>query len=256
LDRRRCTVRVSPEDEALMAALLADARKINPRSAQWELAADPGLEPGGLIVESDSALIDNSREARRAVVDDVLRGLTLPPLPPLPLGTPGTPGTPGPPEPEDGDAPSARAGKREEAFEPDGTEEEFSPVEEEAAMPAAPPDADPPRPFAEADAPEETEALSPEDAAPGEETLSPEGASGHPPEEDPGLAARLEASRMVSEFLGSPLPAPASDAGPSGGRLPENVADELLADMGFGAGISPASPASPPNRPDGNGHGL
>lgn len=78
LDRRNFTVRVNPVDAALVTDMLADAHRASPRVDNWELATDPLLEPGSLIVESESGLVNNSREARISVVDEVLEHLTLP----------------------------------------------------------------------------------------------------------------------------------------------------------------------------------
>ncbi len=78
LDRRRLIVRVNPVDAALVTDMLADAKRGGPRADNWELTVDPELEPGSLVVESESGLVNNSRGVRRSVVDEVLEHLTLP----------------------------------------------------------------------------------------------------------------------------------------------------------------------------------
>lgn len=77
-DKRRFMVRVHPQDAELLTEMLADAHKANPHTANWELESDPKLAPGSIVVESDSGLVNNSRESRRAVVEEVLQHLTLP----------------------------------------------------------------------------------------------------------------------------------------------------------------------------------
>lgn len=78
LDKRNFVVHVNPTDAALLTDMLAEAHRSRPESSNWQLQSDPNLEPGSLIVESDSGLVDNSRAARRAVLDEVLEHLTLP----------------------------------------------------------------------------------------------------------------------------------------------------------------------------------
>lgn len=78
LDKRHFTVRVNPADAALVTDMLADAHKAGSRTLSWELGTDTTLEPGSLVVESDAALVDNSRKARQSVVDEVLKHLSLP----------------------------------------------------------------------------------------------------------------------------------------------------------------------------------
>ncbi len=77
-DKRHFLVRVHPQDAELLTEMLADAHKANPHTANWELESDPKLAPGSIVVESDSGLVNNSRESRRAVVEEVLQHLTLP----------------------------------------------------------------------------------------------------------------------------------------------------------------------------------
>ena len=78
LDRQEFTVKVNPGDAELVTGILADTTRAGTRISNWELRVDPALEPGSLVVESAAALIDNSRGARRSVVDEVLENLSLP----------------------------------------------------------------------------------------------------------------------------------------------------------------------------------
>lgn len=250
LDRRRFTVRVNPVDAELLTGMLADAHKAGPRATDWELATDPNLEPGSLVVESESALVDNSLPARRSVVDEVLEHLSLPQGEAdqaafsavadtlvtelrrhgVDLTEEGSPESPDPAEP-DAAGPSA--------------------FPEKAAAPPLPPDADglpPSSPHPDA-APSDVPEADPEpedlQTASGEavpETMeadpaspSPAAPAGDPP--SPSVMADAEAENMVQEFLGDPAgtlaEAAASPAGEEAAGLPPEVADELLADMGI-----------------------
>jgi len=71
-------LRLNPEDEPVMREILSQELDKFPSLAQWSITPDPSLEPGGLIVESDQGMIDNSIEARLAGVMDILEQLSLP----------------------------------------------------------------------------------------------------------------------------------------------------------------------------------
>ncbi len=77
-DQRRLTIRVNPEDEAAVADIILSAKERTPNLGAWSVKADPGLEPGGLRIESAQSLADNSLAARRKVVEGILAGLEIP----------------------------------------------------------------------------------------------------------------------------------------------------------------------------------
>lgn len=273
LDRRRLIVRVNPVDAELVTDMLASAKSGGPHVENWELSTDSGLEPGSLVVESESGLVNNSREVRRSVVDEVLEHLTLP------AGQADEEAHAAVTETlvremrahgvdlrEEG--PEAGQTQRPEAGSP--PVEPMSAASPEASPkspPLAPqeaPSVEPPR--APAETPVAAPSAAPEpsaavDAASGKasgvsapETSAaaqpahapetpPEAASAPPPsaraeaaEAAPDVHAlsEAEAQNMVREFLGADGKAVSSDS--SGGEgLPPDVADELLADMGFGS---------------------
>ena len=273
LDRRRLIVRVNPVDAALVTDMLADAKRGGPRADNWELTVDPELEPGSLVVESESGLVNNSRGVRRSVVDEVLEHLTLP------AGQ------------ADQDAVTAVARTLVEEMRGHGVELEeegdeassdtsgTAPVSGEAALGASS-DADAPVPTQTADAgsPLAPEAsgeaakpvvqtapslAEPEPSPPPAEAdpapeVAPSAASARARPAEPGPAqssaaadvlSEAEAQSMVQEFLGRAGDgAPSASDGksaPAGEQgLPPDVADELLADMGFGPDRKDAGAAS------------
>ena len=76
--RRSITVRVNPEDEAAISDIIGMGRAGQPELENWSVKADSSVSPGGLIVESDSSLADNTVESRKAAVESVLAGLHIP----------------------------------------------------------------------------------------------------------------------------------------------------------------------------------
>ena len=76
--RRDLVIRVSPEDETVIADIVEMTRERFADVRSWRVKADPDLAAGGLTVESESSLAEGRAESRRAAVDEVLRRLTLP----------------------------------------------------------------------------------------------------------------------------------------------------------------------------------
>ncbi len=286
LDKRRFVVHVNPADAALLTDMLAEANKARPECSNWQLQSDPALEPGSLIVESDSGLVDNSRKSRRAVVDEVLEKLTLPlgqadqeafdvvtesitkemfkhgvnllgegaappeaqaapaaapaepePVPPpAPEPAPAPPAPPSAPEPTPAPPPVAEP-KLEAAPLPE-PEPEPIPVPAPEAEPAPEPD---PLPDFLADILNGTPGASGAAAEP--ETQAGQSAeadlldAADPAAPQEVLAAAPEPVADVEvgdDFLKDVLPAPeTASPQPEDDGLPSDLADELLADLGF-----------------------
>ena len=92
----RYAVRVAPEDEPLVADIVASGAGA---AKAFSVRADASLTPGSLILETDSGMVDNSLAARRALVDNALAALVVP-APDAQSGMPGASGTiPAPPIP-------------------------------------------------------------------------------------------------------------------------------------------------------------
>ena len=75
--RQRLVVRVHPGDEDNMLNLLRRARERHPDLGSWRVKTDPALHAGGLLLESDHGLVDNSVETRLAWIREVLDHLTF-----------------------------------------------------------------------------------------------------------------------------------------------------------------------------------
>jgi flagellar assembly protein FliH len=75
---RGLTIRVHPEDEPTMAAIIEQSRDRYPALDAWRLKNDSQMLPGGLIVESEQGKMDSTLEGRWSVLKSVLDELTLP----------------------------------------------------------------------------------------------------------------------------------------------------------------------------------
>ena len=77
--QRRLTISVRPEDKPFLDDLLAAAAMSNPALAGVTVLEAPDLSMGGLILESDEGLVDNSLASRFEVVEDILDQLSFEP---------------------------------------------------------------------------------------------------------------------------------------------------------------------------------
>ena len=77
-NRRNLVIRVNPEDEPAIADIVAMTQARFTDLKAWSVKGDPGISPGGLIVESDDSLADNRVEKRVALVGEILKSLSLP----------------------------------------------------------------------------------------------------------------------------------------------------------------------------------
>ncbi|MDY7002361.1 MAG: FliH/SctL family protein, partial [Thermodesulfobacteriota bacterium] len=70
--QRDLVIRVHPDDANLLEDLLHRAKAEHPALEQWRVKADPGLARGGLILESDHGMVDNTLEKRRESIEPIL----------------------------------------------------------------------------------------------------------------------------------------------------------------------------------------
>ncbi len=77
-DRRHVSLRVHPDDEAVMSDIFAAAKEKLPDLGNWAISADPSLELGGLVAESASGTVDSRLELFREMVGNILEHLALP----------------------------------------------------------------------------------------------------------------------------------------------------------------------------------
>ncbi len=75
--QRTVTLRISPQDEELISAILPAIQERNPAVKHWKLKTDASLQQGGAIVETDEGKVDNTVEARWAGVEAILNELTV-----------------------------------------------------------------------------------------------------------------------------------------------------------------------------------
>lgn len=75
---RQITVFVNPEDEAAVADIIKMSKENHQELESWKVKVDASITPGGLKVESDSSLADNTVESRKAAVNQVLEALHVP----------------------------------------------------------------------------------------------------------------------------------------------------------------------------------
>ena len=75
---QRFIIRVNPEDEPVITDIVETTKSKYPEISIWQVQANPAIEPGGLVVESESSLAESRIASRKAAVDAVLDHLTLP----------------------------------------------------------------------------------------------------------------------------------------------------------------------------------
>lgn len=77
-NRRNLVIHVNPEDEPAIADIVAMTQARFPDLKAWSVKGDASMAAGGLMVESDDSLADNRLEKRAALVNEMLRNVTLP----------------------------------------------------------------------------------------------------------------------------------------------------------------------------------
>lgn len=75
---RRIVVRCNPEDAGAVEDIISMSRERFPDTNAWQVCEDAGIQPGGILVESESSLANNTIESRKAAIDKVLEGLNIP----------------------------------------------------------------------------------------------------------------------------------------------------------------------------------
>ena len=79
LERNRLfVIRVHPDDAPVISDIIESTRAKYPEITSWQVQADMQLNPGDLVVESESSLAESRIESRKAAVDTILDHLTLP----------------------------------------------------------------------------------------------------------------------------------------------------------------------------------
>ncbi|CCO25297.1 FliH/SctL family protein [Maridesulfovibrio hydrothermalis] len=69
-------IKVAPADYETVGSLLEQARAEHPDLTKWRVKADPALDNGGVIIEAEDAMIDNTVTSRWEGVQEILGQLT------------------------------------------------------------------------------------------------------------------------------------------------------------------------------------
>jgi flagellar assembly protein FliH len=75
--KRKVVIAVHPQDRGLIEDLLALGRSDNDRLTSWKVKDDPRIESGGLILECDHGMVDNTIASRKAGLREIVDQLTL-----------------------------------------------------------------------------------------------------------------------------------------------------------------------------------
>ena len=75
--RRMLTIKVHPDSHTDINDLMLRLKESHPQLGGWKVRSDSAMTPGGIIVASDSGLVDNSIEGRLSMLREVLNHLNL-----------------------------------------------------------------------------------------------------------------------------------------------------------------------------------
>ena len=71
------TIKVAPEDQQLITELLEQAQVNHPGLSKWRIKADPAIDNGGVLLEAEDAMIDNTITSRWEGVQEILGQLAI-----------------------------------------------------------------------------------------------------------------------------------------------------------------------------------
>ena len=71
------TLKIHPQDAGLLEDLLKQAKIRFPSLEKWRIKKDDKLEPGGIILETQNGMVDNSLSTRRSEIMAVIEQLSL-----------------------------------------------------------------------------------------------------------------------------------------------------------------------------------
>lgn len=66
------TVLVHPGDEESAALILEEAKRLHPALGAWRIKGDPAMTPGGVRLESEAGVVDNTLDTRFEQISDLL----------------------------------------------------------------------------------------------------------------------------------------------------------------------------------------
>lgn len=74
---RELVIRVNPDDSELMRELLERAAQTHTTLANWKIKPDKNMAQGGVILESDQGMVDNSVQARSGIILEIFDKLGI-----------------------------------------------------------------------------------------------------------------------------------------------------------------------------------
>ncbi len=75
--KRKVVISVNPQDHGLLEDLLTLKKSDDDGLSAWKVKDDPRIEPGGLILECDHGMVDNTIASRQAGLREIVDQLTL-----------------------------------------------------------------------------------------------------------------------------------------------------------------------------------
>lgn len=72
---RKLTIVCAPQDEDMLRTMMDIAQQNQPDLKAWQIRADQNIEPGGLIVESDDGMVDNTVNGRFEAVMQIFENM-------------------------------------------------------------------------------------------------------------------------------------------------------------------------------------
>ncbi len=74
---RHYVLRVNPQDQEALEGILVEAAERHPSLKKWVVKGDPNMQAGGLLVETDHGMVDNTLEGRLEQLVPILDELEL-----------------------------------------------------------------------------------------------------------------------------------------------------------------------------------
>ena len=76
-DKKKLCIRAHPDDIEIMQEMLEKARAEYPQLDKWQLKPDPAIEQGGVILENENSIINNTIDVRYAEVKKIVDQLDV-----------------------------------------------------------------------------------------------------------------------------------------------------------------------------------
>lgn len=77
-ERRQLVITVHPDDEEMVTGIIQNAQQHYTGLEAWKVKASAAVAAGGILVESQDGMVDNTITSRRVAVDEILDQLMIP----------------------------------------------------------------------------------------------------------------------------------------------------------------------------------